>query len=77
MYKMVKIEFQFFFVEMNMNKENHVKRFLRFFYGTFILLFKFSQISSRPSLEPRELRSVEISDYLLWSQGNKLNYIIF
>ncbi len=51
------MEFNFF---MNLNRDIRIKLFSKLFNGAHFLSFKFDQISDRPSLEPKELRSVEI-----------------
>jgi hypothetical protein len=45
---------------MKMNEDISVKHFSNFFKGAHFLSFNFDQISWRPNLEPKELRSVEI-----------------
>jgi hypothetical protein len=51
-----------FIFKMDTNEDIRVKRFSRFFLTVHVFLsLKFDKISWRPSLEPKELRSVEIS----------------
>jgi hypothetical protein len=62
MYKKEKVDPLFCFIfKITLNEDIHVKQFCDFFNGTCFLSLKFDQISWRPSLQAKELRSVEIS----------------